>query len=598
VGLDPLEEYNARAARWRTFESRFQRQFIQIGNARLVTGIVFAMLAGFVFVARDLSPWWLLAPVIVFIALTIVHARVIRQRAFASRAIRYYEQRLTRLADSPTWIGKGATGDRFRDLSHVYSEDLDVFGKGSLFELLSSARTAAGEQMLASWLLSPATREVVLERQAAVRELRGRLDLREQIAFIGEDVRSSVDIEKLDAWGSAAAIQFARMLRPLAFTLSIAAAATLLAFFAHALPLSPFAATLACNIALIAILRKRVSAIGAAAETPAADLRIFSLLLARLETESFESPLLVQLQREMVTRGVPASLQIARLERWVDLLDSADHLLLRVLRPVLLWNEQAALGLETARQRIGPSLGAWIRAVAQFEALSAFASLALERPHWCFPDLAATADPCFEAEALQHPLMSPRACVPNDVSLSNGLRLLIVSGSNMSGKSTLLRAIGLNTVLGWAGAPVAARSMRLSPLQASASIRIFDSLQDNRSRFFAEIMRLRQILDLTHLDRCVLFLLDELLSGTNSHDRRIGAAGIVRGLIDSGAIGLVTTHDLALADIAAALGPRAANVHFEDRFANGQIEFDYRLRPGVVTRSNALELMRAIGLEV
>ncbi|MGH9583946.1 MAG: MutS-related protein, partial [Bryobacteraceae bacterium] len=197
-----------------------------------------------------------------------------------------------------------------------------------------------------------------------------------------------------------------------------------------------------------------------------------------------------------------------------------------------------------------------------------------------------------------HPLMTPQACVPNDVSLANGIRLLIVSGSNMSGKSTLLRAIGLNAVLAWAGAPVAARQMRLSPLQPAASIRIFDSLHDNRSRFFAEITRLRQIVDLTHLERPVLFLLDELLSGTNSHDRRIGAAGVVRGLIEAGAMGLVTTHDLALADIASKLGSRAANVHFEDRFTEGRIEFDYRLRPGVVTRSNALELMRAIGLHV
>ncbi|HEX7361108.1 MAG TPA: hypothetical protein VF283_11525, partial [Bryobacteraceae bacterium] len=155
-----------------------------------------------------------------------------------------------------------------------------------------------------------------------------------------------------------------------------------------------------------------------------------------------------------------------------------------------------------------------------------------------------------------------------------------------------------NTVLAWAGAPVAARRMRISPLQPAASIRIFDSLQDNRSRFFAEITRLRQIVDLTHAGPPVLFLLDELLSGTNSHDRRIGAVGIVRGLIDAGAIGLVTTHDLALADIASELGSRAANVHFEDRFVQGRIEFDYRLRPGVVTRSNALELMRAIGLQV
>ncbi|MGH9581907.1 MAG: MutS-related protein, partial [Bryobacteraceae bacterium] len=218
--MDPVDEYTARSARWRAGESRLQRQFIRLGNARLLTGIAFAILAGFAFGARTISAWWLLVPLAVFIVLALALSRVIKQRAFAARAIRYYEQRLTRVAEVPAWIGKGAAGDRFRDPSHVYSEDLDLFGKGSLFELLSSARTAAGEQMLASWLLSPATREAALERQAAVRELRGRLDLREEIGFIGEDVRSSVDIEKLAAWGASPPVAFARMLRPLAFVLS------------------------------------------------------------------------------------------------------------------------------------------------------------------------------------------------------------------------------------------------------------------------------------------------------------------------------------------------------------------------------------------
>ena len=156
----------------------------------------------------------------------------------------------------------------------------------------------------------------------------------------------------------------------------------------------------------------------------------------------------------------------------------------------------------------------------------------------------------------------------------------------------------MNAVLAWAGAPVAAGRLRISPLRTGASIRIVDSLQEGKSRFYAEITRIRQIVDLASGDRQVLFLLDEVLSGTNSHDRRIGASAVVRGLVDRGAIGLITTHDLALADLENDLGGRAVNVHFEDHVENGRIEFDYRLRPGVVSRSNALELMRAVGLQV
>jgi DNA mismatch repair ATPase MutS len=182
--------------------------------------------------------------------------------------------------------------------------------------------------------------------------------------------------------------------------------------------------------------------------------------------------------------------------------------------------------------------------------------------------------------------------------MGGDLRVLIVSGSNMSGKSTLLRTVGINAVLAQAGAPVCARRLKVSRLALGASIRTMDSLQDGTSRFYAEIKRLHQIMELTGGPLPVLFLLDELLHGTNSHDRRIGAEAIVRGLVERGAIGLVTTHDLALAHVAEALAPRAENVHFEDQFEDGRMTFDYRLHPGVVEKSNALELMRSVGLEV
>jgi DNA mismatch repair ATPase MutS len=182
--------------------------------------------------------------------------------------------------------------------------------------------------------------------------------------------------------------------------------------------------------------------------------------------------------------------------------------------------------------------------------------------------------------------------------LNEDLRLLVVSGSNMSGKSTLLRTVGVNAVLALAGAPVRARHLRISPLVVGATLRIQDSLQAGRSRFFAEITRVRQLVDLARGPIPLLFLLDEIFGGTNSHDRRLGAEAVVRSLVNYGAIGLVTTHDLALTHIVDLLAPRAANVHFEDHFENGNITFDYRMRPDVVQKSNALALMRAVGLEV
>ena len=249
-------------------------------------------------------------------------------------------------------------------------------------------------------------------------------------------------------------------------------------------------------------------------------------------------------------------------------------------------------------EHVRPCCGNVVRAIAEFEALSSLATIAYERPQWRFPTLLNCATPTYEGSGLKHPLIPPSQCVANDVAFNEMKRLLIVSGSNMSGKSTLLRAVGLNAVLAWAGAPVAASSLHIAPLSLGASIRVTDSLLDNRSRFFAEISRLREIVELKNGLKPVLFLFDELLSGTNSHDRRIGASAIVTSLVRGGAIGLITTHDLALADIANDLGSLAENVHFDDRIENGQIEFDYRLHPGLVTHSNALELMRAIGLQV
>ena len=264
---------------------------------------------------------------------------------------------------------------------------------------------------------------------------------------------------------------------------------------------------------------------------------------------------------------------------------------------MLLWTLQSALAIESWRKHSGPAIRGWLAAVGEIEALSSIASYAYEHPADPFPEFA-EAGPYFDGTGLAHPLLPEDRAVRNDVAIGGELRLIVVSGSNMSGKSTLLRTVGINAVLAQCGAPVRATRLRMSPITVGASIRILDSLQDGTSHFYAEITRLKQIVDLTQGPLPVLFLFDEFLQGTNSHDRRLGAEGMVRGLIDRGAIGFLTTHDLALSEIADSLAGKAANMHFEDRLENGKLLFDYQLRPGVVRRSNALELMRSLGLDV
>ena len=594
--MSPSERYTQRLEFWRAAHARAAAKFRQLGNARLLTAIAAVAIAGFSFGGGWISAWWLIAPVVVFIVLAVVFDRVDRARTAAARGIAYFEHVLARLSNH--WIGQGNPGDRFRDPKHVYSDDLDLFGRGSLFELLSTARTGAGENTLARWLLAPGERDEVVARQDAVAELRPRAGLREEFALMGEDIRAAVDAKTLTDWGTAPPAPFFKGARPIAILLASAAVITFALFLAHVLNLIPFLIVVLIEMGFNLAIRDAMRPVAESASAPARELRLLALLLERLEGEPFSSPRLIELKQELETGGQAASREIRRLQRMVEQLETAvGNAFFRPIAAPVLWIAQYSMAIESWRRRLGPRIGRWIAAVGEVEALCSLASFAYERPQASFPELLADG-PEFEASGLAHPLIPPEIAVPNDVSLGGATRLWIVSGSNMSGKSTLLRAVGLNAVLAWAGAPVTATRLKVSRVYIGASMRANDSVTDNRSRFYAEISRLRDVVDLARAGHPTLFLLDELLSGTNSHDRRIGAESLVRGLVERGAIGMVTTHDLALAQIAETLGGRAVNVHFEDQLEGGEIHFDYRLRRGVVTRSNALELMRAVGLEV
>jgi hypothetical protein len=594
----PRQEYLGRLQARRGLALRKAGQEKRVSNARLAVfalGVVMAVLAAG---PEIFSAVWLLAPLAVFLALMVAHERIIQARQRAEGAAAVYERGLERLEDR--WAGRGATGERFlrEDERHPYAADLDLFGKGSLFELLSTARTRAGEVTLAGWLRSSARLEEIAARQTAVRELAPRLDLREALGLFGDQVGPSVDPHLLAEWAQAPSRLGSRSLRAAALLLS---SLTVLALAFHLFAgggTLPFYFALTAQIALAMALRPRVRAVIAGVDRPGRELGRAALMLDRIERERFDSSLLRSLQQELSRAGAPpASRCIARLARLIDLLDGRRNQLFAPFAALVLWATQLAFAIEAWRARHGPRVAAWFAALGEFEALAAFAAYAYEHPEDAFPELR-EGEPGFEAEALGHPLLPRARLVRNDLRLNARPALLIVSGSNMSGKTTLLRSVGVNTVLALAGAPVRARRLSLSRLSVGASIRLNDSLQEGVSRFYAEITRLRQIVQLTEGRLPVLFLLDEILQGTNSHDRRIGAEALVRGLVERGAIGLITTHDLALAHIAETLGGRAANVHFEDHLEGEEMRFDYRLRPGVVQRRNALALMRAIGLPV
>lgn len=611
--------YRARLAARQADAGRFEHAHARLAWARLgVFGLAAALVA---MLGRESAPW-LAIPLVAFIPLLFIHARTLNARDRATRAAAFYERGLARLTD--TWQGTGARGERFRDASHLYADDLDLFGAGGLFELLVTNRTRAGEEMLAAWLLAPAGPAAVRARQGAVTELSRKLDLREELAVLGPDLDATVRTHDLTAWAAAPPQlrgTWPRLVLPLAAAVSTS---LVIQWIWTGVPPDLLVPALAAQGLLALRFRHAAHHVAHGIEEREQELRVLATLMERIEREPVDSPLLRALRDRLRATGRSPADEIRRLARLIDILSSGHNQIFAPISALLLLGTQLAFAVERWRMRCGPAVAGWLDAVAEYEALSALATYTAEHAAHPFPEFA-EGEPAFEADALAHPLL-PASAVPNDVRLGGGEpHLLLISGSNMSGKSTLLRTVGLNAVLAQAGAPVRAQRLRMSPLRVGATLRIQDSLQAGRSRFFAEITRISEIVQLTRAGGAsgagkpdgheshplpdqpysarsphpaVLFLLDELLAGTNSHDRLAGATGILGGLIERGAIGLATTHDLALTAMVEQLGRRALNVHFEDRFEGGTLIFDYRLKPGVVQTSNAIALMRAVGLDV
>ncbi len=589
--MDPGKEYQERLAQWSQRVDRYELWHRRTGNLRLLFGA--ALVVAAVLLRNTVAVGWLITGVFAGLFFSgMVHDRILERRDTARRLAGFYTGGLDRLGYR--WAGKGSAGTEFLDKQHPYAGDLDIFGTGSLFEFVNTAQTQAGRTKLAEWLLQGADQGEIAARQAAVAEMRGKVDLREELAVRAGDPQAHVDTDALVSWAA----------KPPSLTgLAARAGVFCLPFVAWSLYLMgqglPCVLALSGQCGLALIYRRRTERTLGAMKLPARELRWLSELLGCLEGESFQEGRLQALQGKWKGDGVWASASLGRLAKLVDWMDARNNFAFAVIGKFFMLGTQFGFALEAWRARHGPGMEEWLKALGEMEALSSLGGYAFEHPADVFPELAVKSNsPVLEAQGLAHPLIAEARAVRNDLVLESKQPLHVISGSNMSGKSTWLRAIGANLVLARAGAPVRARRFRMTALQIGASIRNVDSLQEGLSRFYAEITRLRQIMQLTGQGEGVVFLIDEMLSGTNSHDRRIGAAGIVKALVARGAVGLITTHDLALTQVVEEVKPAGANFHFEDQLVNGKLSFDYRLQPGVVTKSNALDLMRSIGLEV
>ena len=625
----PFDTYAARLAELRSIADGLNARSSRISSLRGLTFLAAAGLAIPVWLDAIPAPlgWVAAAAGVAFVVLVFAHAILISRESAVLQRISLVERALDRLAGKPPPAG---APPRPAPADHPYAKDLDIFGKASLFELLDTTQTEPGETTLASWLAAPSPPRDVAERQEAVRELAALHAFREDLGALGlrAETRGRA-VEPLIAWAEAPPVLDGPLgggagkdakgpqKKTLVYIAGALVILTAILFTAGQI-LGPerlgighraWLITLLLQLGILGFLRPSTEPLLATAASRQAPFGRYTGLFARIESEPLKAPRTAALTADIRgASGSAASAAMRSLEGIIGYAEIRHNAIIHfIVNTALLWDVWCALALDRWRAREGKRVRSWFAALGEIEAIASLGTYTFERPDHAFPELSAEA-PRFEAEGLGHPLISKAKRVRNDVELKavpeneasgtpKGMALLI-TGSNMSGKSTLLRSMGVAAVMAQAGAPVCAARLRMSPLAVRTSMRIDDSLERGISHFYAELERLRSIVDTANATEEVLFLLDEILHGTNSRERHIGAKAVVLHLIKRGAIGAVSSHDLALADLATESRGRILNVHFEEIIREGRMAFDYKLKPGVVTTTNALRLMRLVGLDV
>jgi hypothetical protein len=576
------------------------------------------------------------AALAVFAVLALVHDRCLRRLRRAEELRRIAGEGLARL--DRDWERLPLPSEPSRDRSLPLARDLDLYGRASLFHLLGTAHTPAAKALLRDWLEGAAAPAEVRARQAAVAELAELLDFRQllELAVRGMEAGGGragpPDVEPFLLWAEGDPWLLAR---PALLWAARGAAALTIAAFALALapgaPVSPLLAMVILNLGLSYACRAELGAgLGRVSATRDEMMR-YAAALRQAASQPFAAPRLAALAAALQAApaapeapktpetpetpennaagrrgtGPPAHAALAALESRLGLADARHsapvHFLLQVLT---LWDFHVLASLEGWQRTAGRRARRWLMALGEIEALAALAALRFENPGWCLPEVAA-GQPELVARDLGHPLLPAARRVGNDVTVGPAGTFLLVTGSNMSGKSTLLRAIGINAVLAQAGGPACAASLRLPPVRLATSILVEDSLAGGVSFFLAELLRIKGVVaaaaEAEARGAVLLYLLDEVLRGTNSAERQVAVRRVLRHLLARGALGAVSTHDLELATFAG-IADAARPVHFRETLTPGpdgpRMTFDYRLRPGLATTTNALELLRQVGLDL
>lgn len=544
-----------------------------------------------------IGPHWLaLIPIVAFLGSIPAYLAFQTQIIRIQRLQVFHDTNLARADGTKTQSGH--TGEEFYSPSHLYDRDLNILGPDSLFGLLATVRTGIGQRGLARILLDPATSQQSTERQHCVQELTPLTALREQICLLGPSRFQEIPASLFDTWLDDPPPTFHPAVTwTLAFT-SISLITLLLTGLLHHATWSTlvpaFAVVFSLQTAVALLVRRRVLPILNASRV-ASEMQLFADGLALMQQQSFTSPRLRALQ-QICREPAPSASIFKRIQNQFIVVEQRNKEYFYVLSLLFSAGTQAAIAIANWKRKYAPAMKQWMEAWAEFEALNALANYAFEHPEDAYPTLLSETEPAtFEAAALGHPLLPSAVCIRNDMALNTSTRFYLISGSNMAGKSTLLRSIGLSAVLAYAGAPVRATSLRLTPLVIGTSLALTDSLAEGKSKFLAEVWRLHAILTASN-HAPTLFLVDELFSGTNSHDRCAAAKAVLRSLVHQGAIGALSTHDLTLTVLASPEN-HGINLHMASPNPDDPLAFDFLLKPGINPSSNALAIIRMMGIE-
>lgn len=591
--------YERRVNYYSKLFSKISKRLNLIANFRLL--ISFLAIISTILLSKAKMNYiiWLVVPLFIFlfIYLVFIYNKIDNIKKYVSILKEINIGSIKRI--SGEWTDFSDKGDEFKDENHNFSYDLDIFGHGSLFQWINSAHTHLGRVTLANILSQPCkNKELINKRQEAIHELSSkrwwRHRLKAESMLIDEN-----DNEDLFKWASNINPIYSKSVIILILRLlPIITVGTLaLSYLTNIISMKlPFLLLLIQFFLTYMNIAKKNEELNLLYKYRN-NIRVYKKILNHFEKIKFDSNYINELKIKLNNnKGFTTAQQLNKLEKLADSISNRNNLIFFPINIIMLWDYQCMIDLQYWKNESGLLVKRWIQVIGEIEALSSLATIEYDYPNWTIPIISDVSS-YFKAKSLGHPLISNNQ-VCNDIDIKKPSNILLITGSNMSGKSTFLRTIGINLVLAYSGSPVCAKNMECSIMNIYTCMRTSDNLEKNISSFYGELLRIKKIIEATKNDEQIFFLLDEIFKGTNSHDRHVGAKILIRQLYNNGAVGLVSTHDLELGELENESHGNFKNYHFQEYYKDNNIHFDYKLRLGIATTRNALYLIKMIGIDL